>query len=169
MESFNEIQKFRVRWALLAIIALCTLFLYAIVQQIIFGKPFGLKPASNTTLILLTLIPLVLLVFVLSIKLKTTYSRAGIQYQFYPFQFKPTIIEWHQLSNAYLREYNSFYEYGGYGIRYGSSKTGKAINTSQSSKIGLQVEFKNGRLLLIGTKNPEKIHGILKTYFIKNI
>ena len=165
MQTFKETQRFGVKWAWAVIIAIFALFLYAIVQQVILGKPFGTKPTSNNILLTLSLIPLLLLLFMRSIKLKTCYSSIGIQYQFYPFQFKSTTIEWNQINDAYLREYNSFFEYGGWGIRYGTPKTGKAINTSQSGKIGLQLQFKNENLLLLGTKNPEKIQEILKQYF----
>ena len=70
---------------------------------------------------------------------------------------------WDKLRDAYIREYNSFHEYGGWGIRTGSPKTGKAINTSESGKLGLQLKFRNGRLLLIGTKRAEEIQRIINT------
>ena len=65
------------------------------------------------------------------------------------------------MSDAYIKEYSSLYEYGGWGIRYGSPKTGNAINTSDSCNKGLQLQFKNGKLLLIGTKNPDAIQKII--------
>ncbi|MGG9960583.1 hypothetical protein [Ferruginibacter sp. SUN106] len=166
MHTFSEVQRFRVRWAWLGTIALNGIFLYAIVQQVILGKPFGTRPASNTVLILLEIFFLLLLVFIRSIKLKTTYNSTGIQYRFYPFQFKTTHIEWHELSDAYIREYHSLYEYGGWGIRIGSPKTGRAINTSASCNQGLQLRFRDGKLLLIGTKNPASIQKILDEVII---
>ena len=162
MNSFSEIQRFRSKWAWAGVIAINGLFIYAIIQQVILGKPFGNKPASDLILILLEIIPLLLLFFILSIRLNTTYDEKGIQYRFKPFQFKTTTIEWHELSDAYLRPYSSLYEYGGWGIRYGSKKTGHAINTSESCKTGLQLQFKDGRLLLIGTKNPAAIQEIIE-------
>lgn len=161
MNSFSEIQRFRVRWAWLAAIALNALFLYAIIQQIILGKPFGTKPAPDIVLILAEILFLLLLVFIASIRLRTTFNSNGIQYQFFPFQLKATSIEWNELSDAYIREYNSLYEYGGWGIRYGTSKTGRAINTSASCNKGLQLRFTGGKLLLIGTRNPDAIQKVL--------
>lgn len=163
--TFSEVQRFRLKWAWAAVIALNGLFIYAIIQQVILGKPFGNKPASNTTLILLEIIPLLLLAFILSIRLYTTYDNTGIQYRFKPFQFRTTTIEWHELADAYMRTYSSLYEYGGWGIRYGGQKTGKAINTSESCKTGLQLQFKGGTQLLIGTKNPDAIQKILDEVF----
>ena len=108
MNSFSEIQRFRLKWAWAGVIAVNGLFIYAIVQQVILGKPFGNKPASDLVLILLEIIPLLLLLFILS------------------------------------------------------KKTGNAFNTSESCKTGLQLQFKDGRLLLIGTKNPAAIQEIVE-------
>lgn len=160
--NFKEVQRFKVWWAWLGVIALNILFIYAIVQQVIFGKAFGTKPAPDYVLIIVELFVLLISFFLLSIKLKTRITDKGIFYQFYPFQFKERTIEWHELKDAYIREYNSFHEYGGWGIRYGSPKTGRAINTSASSNMGLQLQFSDGKLLLIGTRRPDEIKLILE-------
>ena len=161
MNTFSEIQRFKIKWAWMGVLALNGLFIYAIIQQVVLGKPFGTKPAPDAVLMLIEFICLLLFFFIFSIQLKTTIGINGIRYRFYPFQFKTTFIQWHQLNDAYIREYNSLYEYGGWGIRYGLPKTGKALNTSESCNKGLQLQFKDGKLLLIGTKNPEAIKKIL--------
>ncbi|HQW83222.1 MAG TPA: hypothetical protein PK987_02110 [Ferruginibacter sp.] len=126
-----------------------------------FGKPFGTKPAPDYILLIIEFLLLLLLIFLLSIKLHTSINDTGIYYRFYPFQFKQTAIEWHELRDVYIREYNSFYEYGGRGIRYGSAKVGRAINTSASCNKGLQLQFNNGELLLIGTTKPIELQTIV--------
>jgi hypothetical protein len=161
--DFKEIQRFKVWWAWLAVTALNIQFIYAIVQQVILGTPFGNKPAPGFVLIIIELLLLAFLLFLISIKLKTRITDTGIYYRFYPFQFTERSIEWHELRDAYMRQYNSFHEYGGWGIRYGSAKTGRAINTSASSNKGLQLQFTNGKLLLIGTKKPEELQKIIDT------
>jgi hypothetical protein len=166
MNTFSEVQRFRVRWAWLGIIAMNCLFLYAIIQQVILGIPFGNKPAPDAVLIAVEIFLLLLLFFVMSIRLKTSFSSVGIQYRYYPFQFNTTTIRWDELSDAYIREYNSLFEYGGWGIRNGSKKTGRAINTSASSNKGLQLRFSDGRLLLIGTKKPVAVQKILDEVII---
>ncbi len=159
---FKEVQGFRIWYAWAAIGALNILFLYALIQQVIVGIPFGSRPASNLGLVLMEFAALSFLYFLFSIRLKTSISEEGIFYRFYPFQKKMTTIEWNELSDAYMREYNSFYEFGGYGIRVGSAKTNRAINTSASCNTGLQLEFKDGSLLLIGTKRPDEIRLIIE-------
>lgn len=160
--NFSETQRFKTWWAWAAVGAMNILFLYAIIQQIILDKPFGEKPAPDLVLILVELFLLALFIFLVTIKLKTKITETGIYYRFLPFHFKDRCIEWHELSDAYMREYNSFHEYGGWGIRMGSAKTGNAINTSASSNKGLQLRFADGRLLLIGTKRPEEIQEIIE-------
>lgn len=158
--EFTEIQRFRVWWAWLAVLSLNVLFIYALVQQVIIGVPFGNTPASDLVLSLLTMASLSLLYFLWSIKLKTTFNDSGIYYRYYPFQRKVTFIEWNELSDAYMRNYNSFYEYGGYGIRVGKNNS-RAVNTSASCNEGLQLDFKDGRLLLIGTNKPAQLKEII--------
>lgn len=161
MTPFSETQRFKIKWAWLAVIAINGLFIYAIVQQVILGKPFGTKPAPDYVVILIEVFLLVLLAFIISISLKTTYTEAGISYRFFPFQFKATFINWHELSDAYVRPYNSLLEYGGWGIRNGAPKNGRAVNTSESCNEGLQLQFKNGSRLLIGTKKPDVLRHIV--------
>jgi hypothetical protein len=161
MIPFSETQRFKIKWAWLAVIAINGLFIYAIVQQVILGKPFGTKPAPDYALILIEVFLLMLLVLIISIRLKTIYTDAGISYRFSPFQLKTTFIHWHELSDAYVRQYNSFLEYGGWGIRNGSPKNGRTVNTSESCSEGLQLQFKNGSRLLIGTKKPDVLRQIV--------
>lgn len=163
MTAFNEVQRFRIKWVWLIVIAINALFIYAIVQQLVFGKPFGTNPAPDFVLVLLEVFVLGIWLFIISIRLKTNYSGEGISYRFYPLQRTETFIHWHELSDAYIREYNSFYEYGGWGIRYGSPESGRAVNTSESGKKGLQLVFRDGKKLLLGTKDPETLQQLIGT------
>ena len=168
MNTFSEVQRFKIKWAWLVVIAFNGLFIYAIIQQMILGKPFGTKPAPDWVLVVSELFCMLLLFFVISIRLKTTIGVNGIRYRFYPFQFTTTFIAWHELNDAYIRPYSSFYEYGGYGLRKGTPKNGNAVNTSESCGEGLQLQFKDGRLLLIGTKNPGAIREVLNEVYKNN-
>ena len=159
--DFSEVQRFKIWWAWIAVTALNVLFMYAVMQQVFLGKPFGPKPAPDVVLIFIESLLLLFLLFLFSIKLKTHIDSTGIRYRFYPYQFKETFIEWHELKDAYIREYNSYFEYGGWGMRTGGIKFGKAINTTSSSDKGLQLQFNNGKLLLIGTSRPGEIKLII--------
>ncbi len=158
---FKEVQRFHTRWVWAGVIAVNLLLIYAIVQQALLGISFGPKPLPDLALFFLELVPLLLFIFLCSIRLRTSYDSIGIHYRYLPFQFRTTTIEWHQLSDAYMRGYNSLLEYGGWGVRKGVASTGMAINTSASSNKGLQLRFPNGKLLLIGTRYPGEIEKII--------
>lgn len=146
----------------MGVVALNILFLFAFVQQVILGRPFGPEPVADSILYIGTGIMLLVLFFLFSIKLKTRITEAGIFYRLYPFQLKEIKIEWSELRDAYMRDYNSFFEYGGWGLRSGTEKTGKAVNTSASSGRGLQLQFKDGKRLLIGTRKPDTMAQLIE-------
>jgi hypothetical protein len=159
--TFHEVQRLSRWWVWTAVVAMNVLFVYALVQQVLLGRPFGNKPAPDWVLILIEACLLLLLLFLFSIRLKTSVDEKGISYRFYPFQFRTTFIAWHELRDAYIREYNSFHEYGGWGIRIGNARTGNAVNTSASGKLGLQLQFKDGKLLLVGTRRPAELKTVI--------
>jgi hypothetical protein len=57
-----------------------------------------------------------------------------------------------------VRRYSAFSEFGGWGIRFGSS--GTAFNVS--GNIGLQLEFLNKERLLIGTNKPTELTKVIE-------
>lgn len=147
-----------------AVIAFNIVFGYAVVQQVILKHPFGRTPAPDWVLVLVELFFLLLLIFMFSIKLTTIVDEGGIRYRYFPLQRKTTLIKWEDVHTAVMRQYNSFYEYGGWGIMKGTAKNGDAINTSASSGIGLQLELMNRRRLLIGTAKPEELEKAVALY-----
>jgi hypothetical protein len=87
--KFEEEQQFRQRWVYFVYVllfALLGLFIYADIEQIIFGKPFGDKPASNFVLLLVTLFILTLLVLLYQTKLETLITDEGVCFRWRPFQ-----------------------------------------------------------------------------------
>ena len=85
--------------------------------------------------------------------LETQVRRDGLYVRFFPFHIRYKKFTMQDLSEYYAREYRPILEYGGWGIRWG--KSGEAYNIS--GKKGLQLVFKNGKKLLIGSKNPQEL------------
>lgn len=113
-------------------------------------------------------IVLLIILLFMNLKLETRIDENGISYKFYPFHKSYQIISWNTISNSYIRNYNAIYEYGGWGIRFSfRKKKGKAFTTKGS--IGLQIELKNGRKVLIGTQKKEELRRVLNTYKYKII
>lgn len=94
------------------------------------------------------------------VRLETEVRCDGLYVRFFPIhiihiRFKRFAAE--DLDQYYPRTYKPLLEYGGWGIRFG--KNGKAYNVS--GKQGVQLVFKNGKRLLIGSqKHHELAHAI---------
>ena len=63
------------------------------------------------------------------------------------------------ISKVYVRKYSPLADYGGWGLRFSMSGQGKAYNVS--GNVGLQLEFSNGKKLLIGTRKPDELSSVL--------
>ena len=100
-------------------------------------------------------------------KLVTEIDKDGIRVRFFPFLLKEKYFEWKDIEYAYIREYKPLREYGGWGVRYGKGKSGRAYNTK--GKIGLQLQFLDGKKLLIGTQIPNDIELYLNNLYHENI
>lgn len=109
-----------------------------------------------------------IIIFFSFIQLKTTITEEGIAIQFFPFLLKTRFILWSQVSQLYVKDYNPIADYGGWGYRFGSE--GKAYNTKGS--VGLQIIFKDGSKLLIGTQKKDELSRIViqinQEFFSKN-
>jgi hypothetical protein len=94
-------------------------------------------------------------IFFWQMRLVTRVTSAGIYVRFIPFHFKEQFYPWDSIESAQVRTYDSLFEYGGWGIKYGFSGQGKVYNVSGDQ--GLQLVFKSGEKILIGTHKPEEI------------
>lgn len=94
-------------------------------------------------------------------KLETSIDTNGITVRFFPFHLKKKHFNWDQLESCSIRTYKPVIEYGGWGIRKTFSGKGTAYNVK--GKVGLQLVFKNGDRLLIGTQKAEELNEVLKT------
>lgn len=156
---FSEIQKFRQWWLWFILAIIEGVMVFFILTQVLIGKPFGSSVVGNVIFLIVFLFMLILSFFIFIMKLETRISDSGIAVRFYPFQLKFRNYKWEDFEEAYLREYSPIAEYGGWGIRYSLVGKGRALNVS--GRMGLQLVFKDGRRLLIGTSKPEDITQIL--------
>ena len=171
MKVFKEIQRFNQWW----------LILFGLITVIIIGFSFVYEykdsgnNLSNDQLISMIISgSLMVIVFLLIgfIRLKTKIDENGITYQFSPFHFTPTVIPWSDLSKCYIRKYSPLTEYGGWGIR-GLQRKGfwdfgnKGMAYNIKGDMGIQLEFKDGGKLLIGTQDPDKAKKTIHTYISK--
>ncbi|MFM7078548.1 MAG: hypothetical protein ACKOYC_02030 [Bacteroidota bacterium] len=67
------------------------------------------------------------------------------------------LVSMSDVERIWIRQYRPISEYGGWGIRYGSS--GFAVNLKGS--YGIQIAFKSGKKILIGTSQPARMNEAL--------
>lgn len=149
---FEEKQYMRQWWLLLLLSALSGLFVWALVQQLVFKKPFGENPAPDFGLVVLALLVLGLNVLFFVTQLNTKITDKGIYYRLFPFHLKHRLIAASDIEKIYVRKYKPLAEYGGWGIKGGSG--GLAYNVS--GNMGIQIVLKNGKKILVGTGNADK-------------
>jgi len=162
MKVFKEEQRFTQLWLIVLMVISITVPILIIVQE--YTKENTKITTNQLVLTLLGILVSALLIFIF--KLTTRIDEKGIHYQFFPFQFKLKLISWNEITKAYIRIYDPIGEYGGWGLKGGWFKSkGKAINVS--GDIGIQLELKTGKKLLIGTQKKEEATQVLQTYQLK--
>ncbi len=85
--------------------------------------------------------------------LETRIDAMGIHVRFFPFHLSFRTYAWGTIESATVRKYSPLLEYGGWGIR--GLRSNRAMNVKGNQ--GLQVVFKSGHRLLIGTQVAEEI------------
>jgi len=155
---FTEQQRFN-QWGLRVLLGLiCIAPLYGIYYQVILGKQFGNKPVGDHILYIQAVLLLLLAFFFLNItKLETRITKVGIDVRFFPFHLKTRHYSWEEIDKAIVRTYSPIGEYGGWGLKTGSG--GDTYNVS--GEQGIQLVFKSGRKLLIGTNKPQEAANVL--------
>jgi hypothetical protein len=152
---FDESQGFNQWWIWAIILGAMGVSLYASMETIQMGE--SLFNWTNFSVIIPVFIIPALFYF---LKLKTKVEENGIYVRFIPFHLKEIFISWDQLDECYIRTYSPLGEYGGWGIKYGLGGAGKVYNVSGNQ--GLQLVFKDGSRLLIGTQKPEELQEVIK-------
>jgi len=138
---------------------------------VVFGIVINEYVKENSTMRFVELVTVLgtYLVFTLPIfffKLITRVDEKGIHYRFFPLQRKSKSVLWEEIQKAYVRKYDPISEYGGWGFKGGfRRKKGRAINTK--GNIGIQLELKGSKKLLIGTQKETEAKKVLENYQYK--
>ena len=155
MNSFSETQRFRQWWLWAILIGVNIASLISV-----YSAWSANKSAMPMSVIIGTMgFPLLIIPLFLLFRLDTTVDDTGVSYRFFPIHFNPVQMNWDEIEKAYVRQYRPIVEYGGWGIRY-SFGNGKAFN--MAGNMGLQLELKNGKKILIGTQEPDRINETLR-------
>ena len=154
--TFKETQRFSQWWIWLIFFAIVSFTGFGVYKQLVLKEPFGNNPMSNIGLLIFSGFILAIIILFLVMRLKTEINEQGITMHFRPFTKRQ--IAWQEIENAKVLDYGFV---GGWGIRLWTNY-GTVYNTKGSK--GLALELKDGKKLLIGTQNPEKLEEVLKIY-----
>lgn len=150
---FREVQRFGQVWIVMIVGGIAVLMWWAAIQQLVLKQPFGDRPAPDVVLVISVAVFGVLFpVFFLSVRLVTEVREDGIYVKYHGFHRKWHRFGFEDMERCYARTYRPLLEYGGWGIRMG--RKGKAYNVG--GREGIQIVFRDGKRLLIGTRKPEQ-------------
>ena len=151
---FQEIQRFHLVWVWCIILLIAAFFWYIFLKQVVCKIPVGSRPAPAIVIVIFWIIFGIGLPFLFySTKLITEIRNDGIYFRFSPFHSSYQKIPFDEITRYEARTYRPIKEYGGWGIR-GIGKN-KAYNIRGNK--GLQLELINGKRILIGSQNPQKL------------
>ncbi|CAM1369463.1 conserved hypothetical protein [Tenacibaculum litoreum] len=164
MKVFKEEQRFTQSW----LIILITISIIVPITLIIKEYMKENSTMSSTEFILTSLGITLSITFIFFFKLTTKIDEIGIHYQFFPFHLSIRKITWTEINKIHVRKYEPISEYGGWGLKgcfLWNKGKGTAINVS--GNIGIQIELKNGKKLLIGTQKEQEVKRVLENYQYK--
>ncbi len=172
MTVYKEIQKFDSIW--LKLILVVGLFVplgflfYGAYQQLIKGIPFGDNPASDgiliMTIVLLLVFSVVMYFIFFRAQMITEVYDEKITVKFFPLIWTERVYKKEDIESFKVEKYNSLLRFGGWGLRYRSTKE-MAINTS--GNMGVLLLMKNGKKIMLGSKDTDNFSQALETMLNK--
>ena len=157
MKVFKEEQRFTQLWLVVLIIFSTIVPVASILSEA--------KSMESSELVIALSVVILAPAIIFLFKLKTRIDEKGIHYRFIPFHLKTQLIPWSDIDKIYVRNYDPISEYGGWGIKGGSlwnKKKGTAVNVK--GDVGIQLELKNNKKLLIGTQLRNQVENTIETY-----
>ena len=159
----REEQRFRQAWIWLLTLPLCAgligFFAWAMVEQLVRGRPVGNQPMSDLMLVIIgplfILFMAGLLWLMWAARLVTEIRNDGIYIRFHPFHRTFHGFLWNEIESFDACTYRPVLDYGGWGIRFGSG--GKAYNVSGNRGLRLNLVGGRSEHVLVGSQRPEEL------------
>ena len=154
---FEEEQSFRENpiliWIAPPLVAVITIpFLYGLYWQLIMGEPWGDKPTNDVSLLLVSLLVFLIVVFVLwmvlNTKLELKIDTKGIHYRCYPIVYKWKFIPKVDIAEYEIRKFGIF-ELGKKGFH--KNVITKRERMTIRGTNALKLKTNTGKEVLIGT------------------
>jgi hypothetical protein len=162
MRIFKEEQRFTQTWLIVLMGVSILVPIFLIVREYTAENSTMKSTEFIGTLFFIIAATMIIFLF----KLKTRIDEKGIHYRFFPFHRSFKTILWSEIASVSVRKYDAISEYGGWGLKGGfRRKKGKAVNVS--GNIGIQLELKNTKKLLIGTQKEHDVKKVIENYSYK--
>jgi hypothetical protein len=157
--SFHEVQRFRNPLLWLVVGGIAALMWAAAFVQLVRGRPFGDKPASDVQLLTMwILFGLGLPALFWFIGLVTEVAEDGVRVRFRPFPGR--LIPWQEIEDAEVIRYRPLRDFGGWGVRWGR---GQRRAYTVSGDTGVELTLRDGRRVVLGSHEPEQLHRALES------
>ncbi len=158
---FYEQQRMLQPWlwvlALAASLVLIGIPAYGLYTQLVLGQPFGQHPMSDAGFIILAVFAFLIAIglpwLLYSAHLTVWVSDEYIHIRYFPFVRKR--IPLRHIDHAGVRVYHPILEYGGWGVRM--SLRGRGWAFTVGGNRGVQLHFKSGKRMLIGSQKPAEL------------
>lgn len=155
---FKENQQFREIPFFIILGILQLLFIWGLIQQVIAGKPWGIRPAPDLVIIGVNVVVFILIILLFITNLKTTITEKYFCVNLFPFHPQKRMIQWIEVLHVQLIKYDGIKEYWGYGIKY---IPGEGWSYSLSGDYGLKLTLRGGEKLLVGTHKPWELSNVI--------
>jgi hypothetical protein len=151
---YHEKQTLHQTWIYVVLIAILGVFLWALIQQVFLGNPFGNHPVPDIILAITGIIPIGFLIILSVGKMHTIVTDKEIKVKITPFMFQWKHIHFSEILSYSSTTYFPIKDYGGWGIRL-TLKGSRAYNVRKNK--GVRIDLKNGRHIMIGSSHPDKL------------
>jgi hypothetical protein len=147
---FREVQGFP-QWLLVIPVGVLVFILSVVFLE---------EPNVLDVLVPTIILSVVSVLFALA-RLETEVREDGLYIRFFPFHWTFQRFAFPEFASARVRQYSALGEYGGWGVRYNFFGNGRAYNVSGSE--GVQLVFKDGQKLLIGSQRAEELSSAINS------
>lgn len=154
-QHFYERQRYRNLTLLILLIAVESVLLYFILEDVIGDKLWGSTRQNSWLLIAITLlIPTPLLLGFVFIRLDTIITEEGIFYRWFPFSRNYNMILWDNIKEVFILEMKNV----GFRWRFNNKYDESHFPGSQ---YALMIQMKSGKKKIIGTRKAAEMNRVL--------
>jgi len=152
---YSECQAFALPWIWVLVIALAAFAWWVGVRQIFLGRPVGSRPGPDGLIVGFWIVIGVLLpLFLATSVMLTTVDAEGLKVRVAHGLFPRICIPFDEIVSVEVATYQPLLQWGGWGFRRSAAGD---LAYSVGGREVVRVETKEGRFLLVGTRDPEAL------------